>query len=124
MKKIIQSIVLFFSVFILTACSQSTHEELQKNQWQVVSDNGDSYVADFFEDTASFDLGVFELGYQYSITDNEDTEKITIENEEQNLKGTFKIEHEDNHIKFIADNEESLETYGNLTLTAIENNEN
>ena len=123
MKKIIQSIVLFFSVFILTACSQSTHEQLQENQWQVVSDNGESYTANFFEDTVSFKMGVFEYGYQYSITNDDDTEKIQMIYDDDD-KPIFEIQHEDNYIKFIADNDEVYEQYGNLTLTALENNEN
>lgn len=121
MKKITKIIVLFIGVFFLTACGKPDfHKKLQENDWQVVSDNGQSYQAMFASDTASFDSKIISVGFTYTI--DEDNKIILTDREDEEV---FIItEKAENELYFKADTEETLEEFGNLTLTPIKQSNN
>ena len=121
MKKITKIIVLFIGIFFLTACGKPDfHKKLQENDWQVVSDNGQSYQAMFASDTASFDSKIISVGFTYTI--DEDNKIILTDREDEEV---FIItEKAENELYFKADTEETLEEFGNLTLTPIKQSNN
>jgi len=119
LKKGIGLIFTIFTVFTLSACGSSIHEELQSTNWQVVSTNGESYTADFSEDTVSFDLQIAQLGFSYQINENDDNNQITM-TDDNSEPLVFNIEENNNEYSFVAQSEEVKEQYGDLTLTPIE----
>jgi len=118
MKKIVRTIFTIFTVFILSACGSSIHEDLQANDWNVVSTNGEAYTANFSEDTVTFDLQVFSLGFQYDI--NEENETITLVEDNQSDSLIFDVEKSNDEYSFTAQEEEVYEQYGDLTLSPIQ----
>ena len=56
MKKIVVLLFTVFTIFTLSACGTSVHEDLQENEWNVVATNGEAYTADFHADTVTFQL--------------------------------------------------------------------
>lgn len=124
MKKVINGIILIFSIFMLGACSNTNiQEELQKNQWNVVSTNGESYIADFGQDTVSFDLTITKLGFSYSINEENNTFTMTQQGKDKEPQVFNITKNEDEYI-FKSDNEETKEQYGDLTLRPIEKESN
>lgn len=126
MKKIIQSIVLFFSVFILTACSQSTHEELQENEWNILIADW-SGTAQFFENDliVSGELGL-STNYEYELNDDETEFKIT---EKDDDKGStiYSIENKNGeyHLKPIQTNtNEELDEIDTVIFTPKKSQDN
>lgn len=117
-KKIGGFIFTIFTVFTLAACSSSIQEELQANDWNVVSTNGESYQASFNEDTITFDLTIFQLGYQYSIDEENDT--LTWKEDTKSEPMTFDVSKNNDEFIFEAQADEVYDQYGNLTLTPIE----
>jgi len=118
MKKII---VLIFTIFTLAGCSNfgsSVHEDLQANNWNVVSTKGDAYSADFGENTVTFDLAGFPFGYSYSL--NEDETKIVFQPSEDDEMIEYNIERKEDEFILKATTEESREENGDLTLSPIE----
>lgn len=123
MKKKIGSLIFtIFTVFTLTACSSSIQEELQDNDWNVISTNGESYQASFNEDTIMFDLTVFQLGYQYSIDEENNT--LTWIEDTESEPMIFDVNKNNDEFIFEAQADEVYDQYGNLTLTPIEENTN
>lgn len=122
MKKTIRGIILILSVVFLTACGNTSyHEKLQKKDWQVVSSSGESYTAKFASDTVSFSTNIFSLGFNYEIKeDNIIKLKETDDNDDVR---TFEIsEKAEDELFFEAQDEETLEATGNLTLSPLEKN--
>lgn len=100
MNKIFKLIVPVFTVFILTACGRSVHEELQETNWQIVQSNGVSGTVQFNEDTmvaTHGQLGIeFSFGYQlnddeteFSMTDLDDNETNVYTIEKNNEEYSF-----------------------------------
>jgi|SRR5699024_3324249 len=122
MKKIIGSIFTIFSIFILSACSQgSIQENLQENNWNVVSTNGEAYTADFGSDTVTFDLQITSLGFSYSVDEEGEVPIITMEQPDSSDEAfSFSITQNDDEYKFTAENDDVYEQYGDLTLSPVE----
>jgi len=118
LKKGIGLIFTVFMLFTLSACSTSIHENLQSTNWQVVSTNGESYTADFSEDTVSFDLLV-QVGFNYQVEETDNSNQITMTNDNRGSLVFDIEEHNDGYI-FTAQSEEVKEQYGDLTLTPME----
>lgn len=122
MKKRINLLVLLSLSFILVACGQSYHEQLQANDWQVVSTNGESYTASFQNDTVITTVIGIEMGQPYSI--DEEKDQISFykadNSEEETVASTYNISQEGDEINFISANDETKEQYGDLTLYPIE----
>jgi len=118
-KKTITFIFTIFTVFILSACGTSIHEDLQANNWQVVSTNGESYTADFAEDTVSFDLQFASLGFNYQIEETDNGNQITM-TQENSKPAVFSIEENDNEFAFKAQSKEVKDQYGDLSLSPVE----
>jgi len=122
MKKIIGTIFTVLTVFILSACSSSIHENLQSQNWNVVSTNGESYTANFAQDTVTFDLQIASLGFNYDV--NEEGEQATITMTQQDSSEgelVFNINQNEDEYQFIAQNEEVKDQYGDLTLSPMQN---
>lgn len=126
MKKLKKNILIIFTiliVFILQGCSKSIHETLQANDWQVVSTNGESYTGSFSTDTASFDVTLMQVGFQYALEEKDGKTIINMTHDE-NDKPSFEIVKGDKgELKFIATNDTTFDQYGDLTLSPIEKTE-
>jgi len=119
MKKIVVLLFTIFTIFSLSACSgNSVHEDLQANNWNVVSTKGDAYSANFGKDTVTFDLAGFPFGYSYSL--DEDETKIVFQPSEGDESIEYNIEKQNDEFVLTATTEESREENGDLTLTPSE----
>lgn len=119
MKKIVVLLFTIFTIFTLSACGTSVHEDLQENEWNVVATNGEAYTADFHADTVTFQLGdMFTTGYTYSL--NEDETEFSMRENAESEPVTFTVSQENDEYRFIANTEETKERYGDLTLTPID----
>jgi len=118
MKKVTGTIFTIFTIFILSGCGSSIHEDLQANNWNVVSTNGEAYTADFSESTVTFDLQVFNLGFQYDV--DEEANTITLKEDTESDDLMFDVEKADDEYTFTAQDEEVYEQYGNLSLSPIQ----
>lgn len=119
MKKILVLFLTVFTIFTLSGCGKSVHEELQGNEWNVVATNGEAYIADFHTDTVTFKLGdMLTTGYTYSL--NEDETEISMQENDSNEPVSFTVSKENDEYRFTANEEETKERYGDLTLTPIE----
>jgi len=123
-KKTVAFIFTIFTVFILSACGTSIHEELQANDWEVVSNTGDSITAQFGTNTATLTgLLNFSVGYQYEL--NEDETEIrfyTTENDNEQYSYNDEPEEYTYTIEEQGENELVFTEYGseddeNSTLT-------
>lgn len=114
MNKIYKGFFILLFSFIFAGCSQSIHEQLQENNWNVTSTSGSSYTADFSETTISFEQGVFQTGMIYTIKE-EQLIMINPQNEEEIF---YDIREEGDEIKLIPVEEK----YGTLILS-VDNNE-
>jgi len=119
MKKFVGLLFTIFTLFTLSACGTSIHEDLQANNWQVVSTNGESYTADFAESTVSFDLQLLSLGFNYQLEETDNGNQITMTADDTEPL-VFNIEENGNEYTFTAQSEEVKDQYGNLTLSPIE----
>jgi len=117
-KKLSVAIFSVFSIFILSACGVSIQEDLQSTNWNVVSTNGEAYTADFSEDTVTFDLQVFSLGFQYGVDEENNTIALKEDNDSADM--LFDVEKVDEEYNFTAQEEEVFEQYGDLTLSPIQ----
>lgn len=99
-KKIISLVFIIFSIFTLTGCSQSLHEELQEKDWIVNQNNGQSGEATFGENNISMSSGAMSISYEYSL--NEDETEITMVDNSNNQTETqiYKVEKNKNEIIF------------------------
>lgn len=97
-------------VFSLSACG-NVADDLQSNQWNLVSEKGSSAVADFGEKTGVFDIGMMKVGFDYEISDN----KIDIIHEKGTYK--YKIEKDGKEYKFVSEDEATKNSMGDLTLS-------
>ena len=94
-----------------SACSPNVESQLQKNNWTVVSDNGESYTAEFSENTASFSNQFLTRGFSYKIKDGILTMK------DKSDTAVYKIIQKGNQFKFKAKNSHTEKQFGNLTLS-------
>lgn len=116
MKKTIKGIFILIFSITLTGCSQSIQDELQADNWNVVSTNGEAYTAEFGESTVTFTSNLFQRGFSYKI--DEEAENITLnEPDTEDEPITFSIDKNDNNFKLTAIIDEVKETYGDLTLS-------
>lgn len=114
MNKIYKGCFILLFSFALVGCSQSIHEQLQENNWNITSTSGSSYSADFSETTISFEQGIFQTGMPYTIKDNQ-----LIMSDPKNAEEIFyEIREEGDEIKLIPVEEK----YGTLILS-VDNNE-
>lgn len=81
MKKIIGTI---FTIFTLSACGTSIHEDLQANNWNMVQSDGQTGTAEFTTNTATFTNSMFGVssGYQYELNEDETEITLTQDNED------------------------------------------
>lgn len=122
MKKIFTGLFILLFSFTLAGCSQSIQDELQENNWNVVSTNGEAYTASFSESTVTFNSSLFQRGFNYSIDEEEDD--ITLnESDTDDEPITFSINKHESKFTFTAILEEVKENFGDLTLSPITNNE-
>ncbi|TNX23934.1 hypothetical protein [Enterococcus faecium] len=116
MKKTIKGLFILLFSITLAGCSQSVQDELQENNWNVVSTNGEAYTAEFGESTVTFTSNLFQRGFSYTI--DEEEENITLnEPDTDDEPITFLINKSDNSFLFTAITDEVKETYGDLTLS-------
>ena len=121
MKKIFTGLFILLFSFALAGCSQSIQDELQENNWNVVSTNGEAYTASFSESTVTFNSNLFQRGFNYSIDEEEDN--ITLnEPDTDDEPITFSINKNESEFTFTAILEEVKETFGDLTLSPIVTN--
>jgi hypothetical protein len=118
MKKIVGLIFTVFTLFTLSACGTSIHEDLQANDWNIVQGNGQSGTAQFSTDTVTISgtLGL-TTGYNYEL--NEDETEILFYTEENGERDelNYSIEEQgENEIVFNSLNSEEEQ----LTFTPIE----
>jgi len=115
MKKIVRTIFTIFTVFILSACGSSVHEDLQANDWNMVQSDGQTGTAEFSTDTATFTNSTFGIssGYQYELNEEETEITFTQDNEEQ----VYSVAQEAEEITFTEQEDEEVFT---ITLTPIE----
>ena len=121
MKKIFTGLFILLFSFTLAGCSQSIQDELQENNWNVVSTTGEAYTASFSESTVTFNSNLFQRGFNYSI-DEEDN--ITLnEPDTDDEPITFSINKNESEFTFTPILEEVKENFGDLTLSPITTNE-
>lgn len=115
MKKTVKLLMCVLLISVLSACgiTQSTSDELQSQKWNVVATNGESYTAQFAEDTVSFGLGIWNIGMGYSI----DGDTLTLIKEDDNETYTYEISKEGKEFKFTAADDKTHEKYGHMTLS-------
>jgi len=115
MKKIVGTIFTIFTVFILSGCGTSIHEDLQANDWNMVQSDGQTGTAEFTTNTATFTNSTFGIssGYQYELNEEETEISLTQDDEEQ----VYNVEQEDNDIIFTGSEDEETFT---ITLTPIQ----
>jgi len=92
-KKTITFIFTIFTVFILSACGTSIHEELQANDWEVVSSTGNNITAQFATNTATL-TGLLDLsvGYQYELNEDETEIRFYTAESDGSEEYTYSIE--------------------------------
>lgn len=117
MKKLVKIISTIFLFTILGACStESTQENLQANNWNVVSTTGEAYTASFGQDTVTFEMGNMRRGFSYSIEDD----NITLEEmDSEDEAMTFTVDSNNGEYTFTSQTEEVKEQIGDLTLSPI-----
>ncbi|WP_062532184.1 hypothetical protein [Jeotgalibaca dankookensis] len=108
MNKIYKRIFILLVSFSLAGCTQSIHQQLQDNQWNITSTSGSSYTADFSETTITFEQGVFQTGMIYTI----EGDKLIMTNPSNNKEIIYEIEKVENEIHLIP----ADENYGTLIL--------
>lgn len=113
MNKIYKGLFILLFSFALAGCSQSIHEQLQENQWNVTSTSGSSYTANFSETTVSFEQSIFQTGMTYTIKDDQ-LIMTDPKNEEEIF---YEIKEEGDEIKLIPVEEK----YGILILSIDKN---
>ena len=119
MKKISKGFLILLFTFTLVGCNPSVQDELQANNWNVVSTNGEAYTADFGERTVTFDTNLFQRGFNYSI--DKDEENITLNEPDTDEEPiTFSITKNENSYIFKVITDEVKESYGDLTLSPID----
>ena len=102
----------------MSGCGTSMHEDLQANDWNVVSTNGEAYTATFAENTVTFDLQILSLGFHYDV--DEENDRITLKEDTESDDLIFDVEKASNEYTFTAQDEEVYEQYGNLSLSPIQ----
>lgn len=113
MNKVYKGFFILLFSFTLVGCSQSVHEQLQENQWNVTSTSGSLYTANFSETTVSFEQGIFQTGMAYTIKDDQ-----LIMTDPRNEEVIFyEIKEEGDEIKLIPVEEK----YGILILSVDKN---
>lgn len=112
MKKVI--IPLLLLLLLLTGCgSKNIANDLKSTKWNVVSTNGETYTAEFNQDTVSFQMGILSLGMFYEIDKN----VITLTKEEKTY--SYEVENDKNEYKFTAANDDTKDVFGDLTLSPV-----
>jgi len=109
MNKIYKGIFILLASFSLAGCTQSIHQQLQDNQWNITSTSGYSYTADFSETTITLEQGVFQTGMTYTIKDDQIV-MINPKNEEEIF---YEIKEKENEIELIPEDKK----YGTLILS-------
>lgn len=115
MKKIIGTIFTIFTIFILSGCGTSIHEDLQANDWNMVQSDGQTGIAEFSTNTATFTNSMFGIasGYQYELNEEETEITLTQDNEEQ----VYSVAQENEEITFTGQEDDEVFT---IVLTPIE----
>lgn len=112
MNKLFKIFFILLVSFSLAGCTQSIHQQLQDNQWNITSTSGSSYTADFSETTITFEQGVFQIGMTYTIKDDQ----LIMINLSNNKEIIYEIKKTENEIHFIP----ADENYGTLILVETE----
>lgn len=112
MKKILLAFMVTSILFSLSACgSKSVSKDLQTKKWNVVSDKGSSATAEFGKDKVTFDIGMMNIGYDYTLKEN----KLTLENEQGT--SVFEIKKDGDEYKLKSADENTKNSFGDLTLS-------
>lgn len=109
MNKLFKISFILLLSFSLAGCSQSIHQQLQDNQWNITSTSGYSYTADFSKTMITFEQGDFQTGMTYTIKDDQ-LIMIDPKNEEEIF---YEIKEKGNEIKLIPEDKK----YGTLILS-------
>lgn len=113
MKKLMYVILLALIAVGLSACgNKDTATDLQSQKWNVVSTNGESYTGEFGENTVTFNLGVYNRGFNYTLKDNEIS---LVEGDAEPI--IFAVEKNDDEYIFKPKSDEDAEVFGDLTLS-------
>ena len=113
MKKVLLGFITVISLVVLGGCSTDVQSDLQSKEWNVVSTNGDAYTAQFGEDTVTFEMLGFQLGYTYNI----EGEKITFQENGEKDSFTFEIAKNEDDYLLKSVNKSEKEENGDLTLS-------
>lgn len=112
-RKTFYVLLIVTAVLALNACgAKDPVSDLQSKKWNVVATNGESYTAEFGENTVSFKMGSFTKGFTYKINKNE----ISLEEDgEEPL--VYEVKKNGNEYNFKATTETIKEKTGDLTLS-------
>lgn len=122
-KKIIVFIFTIFTVFSLSGCTTeevSIKENLMENNWQVVSEKGQAYEADFQDEYVITNWLGMQQGQIYEV--NEEDKIITLFvdiNGKQTEDSVYQVVQEEDKFNFISNDDDTKNQYGDLTLTPL-----
>ena len=114
-KRTIYFLLMIISISVLSACGKSIEDNLQSNNWDIVSTNGESYTGNFHQSTVSFNNGFMSRGFSYEIEDN-----TIILKEDGEKPVTFEINEDDDEYIFKSTTKAIKEQFGDLTLTPVD----
>lgn len=123
-KKIIVFIFTIFTVFSLSGCNTeevSIKENLMENNWQVVSEKGQAYEADFQDEYVITNWLGMQQGQIYEVNEEDKTITLFVDiNGKQTEDSVYQIVQEEDKFNFISNDDDTKNQYGDLTLTPLE----
>lgn len=123
-KKIIVFIFTIFTVFSLSGCNTeevSIKENLMKNNWQVVSEKGQAYEADFQDEYVITNWLGMQQGQIYEVNEEDKTITLFVDiNGKQTEDSVYQVVQEEDKFNFISNDDDTKNQYGDLTLTPLE----
>ena len=123
-KKIIVFIFTIFTVFSLSGCNTeevSIKENLMENNWQVVSEKGQAYEADFQDEYVITNWLGMQQGQIYEVNEEDKTITLFVDiNGKQTEDSVYQVVQEEDKFNFISNDDDTKNQYGDLTLTPLE----
>lgn len=123
-KKIIVFIFTIFTVFSLSGCNAeevSIKENLMENNWQVVSEKGQAYEADFQDEYVITNWLGMQQGQIYEVNEEDKTITLFVDiNGKQTEDSVYQVVQEEDKFNFISNDDDTKNQYGDLTLTPLE----
>lgn len=113
MKNVLFILLTLIALITLEGCGTDIQSDLQSKEWNVVSTNGEAYTAQFGEETVTFEMLGFQLGYTYKIVDN----VITFQENGEEESFSFEVTENEDDYQLKAANEDVKKENGDLTLS-------